>query len=194
MKRNKYSCPIVTCLILAIVSAAAVGNAPAYLHYSDSPEKADFIVVFPGSEDHARREEANQLIKSGFANHFFIPSSWKYMKEDKVTASPSVAPPLYPRFYEHTHIEVLEAKREMDRSDFKKAIFVSSPSHMRRIRIITEHVFGKPDHPGNPYRITFVPARTEEAPSFSWLLDIHRLQQMAIEYTKIAWFCIYKNT
>ncbi|HVO65472.1 MAG TPA: hypothetical protein VMT12_03225 [Syntrophales bacterium] len=194
LTRAGHSGLLVTFLFAALVIAAAIGYAPAYLNYSDPAVKADAVVLFLGSDNGARHQEATRLIESGFADRLIIPASWKYMKENGIIQSPNKALTSYPRFYENTHIEVLEAKREMDLSGFRKAIFVSSPSHMRRIRIIATHVFGNPDKSGNLYEIAFVPARSEESPSFSWLLDIHHLEEMMLEYAKMAWFCLYKNT
>ena len=62
----------------------------------------------------------------------------------------------YPSFYEDTHIEIIEAQKRMSDYGLKSAIFVSSPHHMRRIKLIAEKVFKS-----NNYNFYYVPTRYE---------------------------------
>jgi hypothetical protein len=91
----------------------------------------------------------------------------------------------YPSYFEDTHIEILEAKKMMDKAGFKSAIFVSSPFHMRRIKIIAEKVFDKG-------HVTFVATRYEKAPSTFWLGNSALVRNVTNEYAKINWFLTYR--
>ena len=71
----------------------------------------------------------------------------------------------------------------MEQYGLKSAIFVSSPDHMRRIKIITERIFHE-----EPVRIVFVPIRVEPAHQDLTLSDYKR---MGKEYVKIIWFLMY---
>ena len=81
---------------------------------------------------------------------------------------------------------MLFSKTLMDRFGYRSAILVSSPYHMRRIRIIAERVFGK-----GKYGLCFVPIRYESEATVSWFLRLWHLKFVSSEYVKIAWFEIY---
>ena len=55
-------------------------------------------------------------------------------------------------FVERTHVEILQTLYLMKHIAAKRAIFVSSPYHMRRIAIMVGHVF-----PSGKYEIAFLP-------------------------------------
>jgi uncharacterized SAM-binding protein YcdF (DUF218 family) len=89
-----------------------------------------------------------------------------------------------PRYYEATHVEMLMAKKAMDASGFRKAIFVSSPYHMRRIKIMAARVFDP------SYDVKLVPSRFEkkfEAP----LPSQKDVQHVMTEFPKMIWFLCY---
>ena len=73
---------------------------------------------------------------------------------------------------------------------FKSALFVSSPYHMRRIKIITESVFNG----DGQYILAFVPTSFEKLPAN--LLDLCRYAYRSImqEYFKIAVFLVYSKS
>lgn len=188
-------------IIIIAALAAAIAYAPYYLVYTDKAEKADSIVLFLGSEFTPRKEEAFKLIEDGYARYLIIPAYGKVSDAGLFTGQPgesrprpdtakargSIVQPLhYPKYFEDTHIEVLEAKKMIDKAGFKSVIFVSSPYHMRRISIIAKQVFGKKD-----YRLTFVPSRFEEYKDSLWFLNKRDFKLVTGEYSKIAWFIIY---
>jgi uncharacterized SAM-binding protein YcdF (DUF218 family) len=90
----------------------------------------------------------------------------------------------FPRLYEDTHSEILLAKRAMDACGFRRAIFVSSPYHMKRIKIIAGRVFN------SSYDIKLVASRFEKKlkASFPSQQDI---QHVVTEFAKIVWFLCY---
>ncbi|HUH65868.1 MAG TPA: hypothetical protein VLZ07_05495, partial [Syntrophales bacterium] len=142
--------------------------APRYLAYADMPVRSDAVVLFVGPDNKARQEDANRLMGEGFARYLFIPALGKVIDTqagiaaaDTKRANPKVIiSGLKPKpYFENTHVEVLEAKRMMEKHNLTSAIFVSSPVHMRRIKIITDKIFQ-----GYSLKVIFVPVRGESAP------------------------------
>ena len=80
----------------------------------------------------------------------------------------------------------------MEGLGFTSAIFVSSPYHMRRINIIAKSVFLDPKNTPT-FKLYFVPTRYETPHLNFWLLNIHDLRFVLMEYSKIFWFFIYSN-
>ena len=91
------------------------------------------------------------------------------------------------RFYEDTHLEILHAKAMMDKLGFKSANLVSSPYHMRRIKLITGRIFD-----GGDYNLSCVPTRYEKTEKNLWWFNKYDLKWVLGEYLKIAWFIIYE--
>jgi uncharacterized SAM-binding protein YcdF (DUF218 family) len=169
--------PISALIILSIL------YAPSYLNYADQPIKADAVVLFigPDYQSRMRMQEARSLIAEGYANHLIIPAY------DERPARKGAAPN-YRRYYENTHIEALEAKRIMDRQGFRSALFVSSPGHMRRIRMIAGEVFDPA-----AYRIAFIPTRFEQRPEGIRKFTPTNVAATALECAKIIWFQTYRH-
>lgn len=178
-------------IAVLLMVAFLVINAPGYLSYSEQPRKSDVVILFLGNEYKDRRAEAARLIRDGYADYLLIPAYGKLLKAADLGRSSRNGVPLrpshYPGVYEDTHIEVLEAKKLMDRSGLKSAIFVSSPYHMRRIRLIANKVFTD-----RAYRTTFVPTRFEKPTKGFWFLNGSTIRKVAGEYGKIAWFFLYR--
>jgi hypothetical protein len=187
-------------IILAMV-VGAIAYAPYYLARTDNPVKSDVIVLLLGPKFKPRKEEVFSLIKDGYARHLIIPAYGRvsdaglFSNQSARAASkpnPSlvrgriVRLPNYPKYFEDTHIEILEAKKMMDKAGFKSVIFVSSPYHMRRISIIANKVFGKKD-----YKLIFVPSRYEQHNGPLWFLKKRELKFVTGEYSKIVWFMLY---
>jgi len=66
------------------------------------------------------------------------------------------------------------------------AILVSSPYHMRRIKLIVMKVFDT--NKGDFY---FVPTSYEKAPANCWELSFTDWKKVRKEYGKILWFFLY---
>ena len=186
-------------LILIIFSLTGlIFSAPDYLLYSSPFKKADAIVVLLGPDFKARQKEANDLIRDGMADFLIIPAYNKTYRvlnkgakqylpanfpERKVMKKNISVPPF---FYEDTHLEIVEAKKEMSHYGLNSAIFVSSPYHIRRIKVIVAKVFDQSD--GVFY---FIPTHYEQAPSACWELSWANWRKVAREYGKILWFLVY---
>ena len=170
---------------------------PHYLTYTDKPVKSDAIVLFVGPDYKTRQDGAEHLLAEGYARFLIIPafetvtevSSASYRTGIKKANPRQVIIRLKTKAYhENTHVEVIEAKRIMEQYGLKSAIFVSSPDHMCRIKIITEKVFDKSET-----RIAFVPTRA--VPVYHGLLNqtLSDFESMGRECIKIAWFLIYST-
>jgi uncharacterized SAM-binding protein YcdF (DUF218 family) len=186
-------------LILVILSLLGlILFAPHYLLYSSQYKKADAIVLLLGPDFNARQKEADDLISSGMADYLIIPAynkTYRVLNKGAIKYLPANFPESKkirkdvdapPYFYEDTHWEIIEAKKVMSHYELRSAIFVSSPYHMRRIKIIAARVFDKND--GVFY---FIPTHYEKAPAGFWELSSADWKKVAREYGKILWFFVY---
>ena len=186
-------------LILIILSLSGlILSAPYYLLYSSPYKKADAIVVLLGPDFNARQKEAYDLINERMADYLIIPAynkTYRVFDKGVIEYLPDNFPQLKtmkknvdapPYFYEDTHWEIIKAKKVMSHYGLTSAIFVSSPYHMRRIKIIVIRVFEN-----NDYEFYFVPTHYEQAPAVFWELSSADWKKVAREYGKILWFYIY---
>lgn len=177
-------------LFVILIFAVLVVFAPHYLFYADLPQRSDAIVLFLGNEFKERRSETLKLMEEGYASYFIIPAYGRIVEAVNHEAASKKAiasrPNKYPGAYEDTHVEIIEAKRLMDSKGLKSAILVSSPHHMRRIKIIAKRVF-----PQEAYRMAFVPTRFEKKNEGIWFLNEQETKKVLSEYGKIAWFLVY---
>ncbi len=195
IKRNKG---MIICIFILVLLTGLVLYSPRFLLYSSEYKKADAIILFLGPDFKARQREAYGLINEGMADFLIIPAyhktygiydKWKgqYLLPDLRSAgsgNDNVLPP--PGFYEDTHVEIIEAKKIMSGYGLKSAIFISSPYHMRRIKLIAMKVFDI--NKGDFY---FVPTRFEKVPVNLWELSSADWKKVRREYGKILWFFIY---
>ncbi len=204
MKKRKKPSLFLLLIILLIANAAVY--APRYLLYSTGYQKVDAIVLLLGPDFTARRKQAHQLIDEGKAGYLIIPAYNKVSRiSDKVTdkgivksLSPNLLmrdsgqrkkilnPSSYPYFYEDTHMEIMAAKKTMADFGLKSATFVSSPYHMRRIKLIVSSEFK-----GEQREFYFVPTIYEKAPANFWELSSVEWKKVGREYTKMIWFSLY---
>jgi hypothetical protein len=188
---------IILFLLIAILGVYA---APRFLRYADKPVRSDVVILFvgPGLED--RLLEARQLVRDGFADALIIPAYQAVFERlpdgriesvgssfiDQFTPTVRPARQKLPTYYEATHVEAFEAKRLMDLHGYRSALFVSSPYHMRRIRLISKEVFNS-----ESYAVRFVPSRYEAITHGTVRMEIGELRWLATEYAKIGWLLAY---
>jgi hypothetical protein len=190
------------CLVIGLLLLVLLGGfilySPRFLLYSSEYKKANAIILLLGPDFKARQKEANRLINDGMADYLIVPAYHKiYRIYDKGTMK-YLSPNLYsfksgqkniassPSFYEDTHLEIIEAQKIMSVYGLKSAIFVSSPYHMRRIKLIAMKIFDT--NKGDFY---FVPTRYEKAPANFWELSLSDWRRVRKEYGKILWFFLY---
>jgi len=186
-------------LIIFLMISGIVLYAPHFLLYATDYHKADAIIILLGPDFKARRKEADELIKKGMADYLIIPAYHKtygvrasgreqYLLPGLSSSKISHNTLSYPKFYEDTHIELIEARKTMSRYGLQSAIFVSSPYHMRRIKLIAMTVF---DFGANAYY--FVPTKYENAPANVFQLTSTEWRKIRREYSKMLWFLIYNT-
>jgi len=195
IKRSKG---LVILIFILMLLAGLILCSPRFLLFSSEYKKADAIILLLGPDFKARQKEAYELINEGMADFLIIPAyhktygiydkgNVKYLLPDLRStrkANDNVLHP--PGFYEDTHVEIIEAQKIMSAYGLKSAIFVSSPYHMRRIKLIAGKVFDL--NKGNFY---FVPTRYEKVPVNYWELSTADWKKVRREYGKILWFFIY---
>jgi len=104
----------------------------------------------------------------------------------------------------------------MDQYGLKSAIFVSSPYHMRRIRIIAAHVIkpvqslplkthnsslpsregqreGEEQEERCGFTLHTVPSRYETPGNGIWFFNNNERYLVLMEYAKIVWFLLYSR-
>jgi uncharacterized SAM-binding protein YcdF (DUF218 family) len=188
-------------VFLALVAFFFIGiiSAPRFLLYSSSIEKMDAVVLLLGEDFNARKKQVNILTGEKLADYLIIPAYNKtYRFADGSVAEEFISSSDFSKkiekdklwliIYENTHLEIIEAKMIMSDYKFKSAVFVSSPYHMRRIKIIVSKVFKQAE--GGFY---FMPTRFEKAPANFWELSSKDWKNVCTEYLKIIWFLIYAN-
>lgn len=183
-------------LIFVVVMLGGLKAVSDYLLYADKPVFADVVVLFVGPGFEHRLLKAQQLVHDGYADKIFIPA---YHSEFQKTARAEIqrvngncvdgfCPTVksekkkYPNYYENTHIEIILAKKYMDKLGVNKALFVSSPYHMRRIKIITENKIYK-----NKI-VYFVPFLLDE---IDLKFNYENIKWMFLETSKLIWFYLY---
>lgn len=195
-----------SCLLVVLIAAILLlfykNFIYNYLAYSDKPEPADVIVLFLGPEPIDRCKEALQLIHKNRARYIIIASHGCILKNE-LGSHISVKDIMfscrnnhdfinnsgYPQFYERTHIETLTAKSIMSSRRFKKGIFVSSPLHMRRIKLIAERVFKD-----KQVKIVYTPTRFVRQNQNDLInLSASDWHWIATEYIKMAWYLTYSS-
>jgi hypothetical protein len=188
-------------LIIALLLLLAIIQAPSFLFFSETPVKADAVILFLGDGLGTREKEADQLLKERFADYLIFPAFGQIKKrgpdgrlEDFKGENPEVVSNQRTKeltnrkwFVENTHIEVLEGKRLMDNHGLRSALLVSSPHHMRRIKFIAGKVFDK------TWTVRCVPTRYEIVGEGFWLFNNGEYKLVFSEYAKIVWFFFYSN-
>lgn len=183
-------------LVLIIIVGFVVHYAPAFFAYAEEAVKSDAIILFAGPDFTAREKEARRLLDEGYARFLIIPAFQNVF-------TPKNIPPqitdisdhanfrrlnVYPVFYENTHIEVLNAQKMMNAMKCRSAIMVSAPFHMKRIRMISQKVFGEQSR-----FISYVPTRYLSRPAGVRNMDMADWMHVIEESVKICWFRIYSS-
>ena len=192
---------------IALVLALAIFCAPSLLLVSEAPVKSDAVVLFLGGEKGTREKEAYQLIREGFAEYLLIPARGQIQKMGPdgrlvrldLTALPNTShlKPKTVAWLEDTHEEAILAREMMARLGINSAILVSSPYHMRRIRLIADHVFksapSSEKEGQDGFKLYAVPTRYETPGDGFWLFNSYERKFVLKEYSKLVWFIVYAS-
>ena len=196
MAKRSFKKRIGMVMLGAAVLAAGVFCAPRFLAYSTGCARADAVVVLLGPVFNDRDRHARDLMSREMADTLVIPAYQKIFTVDRgklkrvsVRKDPDRLKTNQgakaPSYYEDTHLELIEAKRIMRQYGQTTAIFVSSPYHMRRIRMMVGKEYGSPE--GH----CFLPTPYEKAQVNAWELKASDWKKVGREYVKIAWFLVY---
>ena len=195
IKSNKI---LVVGILLLVLLGGFVLYSPRFLLYSSEYKKAKAIILLLGPDFKARQKEANKLINDGMADYLIIPAYHKTYRVYDKGMMKYLSSNLYsfksgqkniassPSFYEDTHLEIIDAQKVMSDYGLNSAIFISSPYHMRRIKLIAAKVFDL-----NKGGFYFVQTRYEKVPVNYWELSSADWKKVRREYGKILWFYIY---
>ena len=187
--------------VFSAVVIVTLWYAPRYLICENSLRKTDCIILLVGPDYDLRRDKALELMADGYSSNLVMPAFNSIL----VSSEKEINPPHWQpeeespfidamkikdkfRFYENTHLEVLIAKEISERHGFRSITFVSSPYHMRRVKLIAERVFA-----ANYYRLSFVTYGTRNPNSFLWIFREEDLKWVTSEYVKIVWFMVYTS-
>jgi len=197
MEKRHYLFMLVSLLLAVLISL--VIYAPVYLTYSDQPVRSDAVILFIGPDYPSRMKEARRLIQEGYADQLFVPATGRRYRalrqEAQVTLEPvpgEVSRKAWKQnkqasgYQEETHWEAVKAKAMMDESGLRSAILVSSPYHMRRIKLIAGVIMS-----GSRYDLCYVPTRFESTGGGLWWTSRFDLKWIASEYAKMIWFLSY---
>ena len=188
-------------IFLILFALALFFYSPRYLILKNNPVKSDVVILLLGSINKERAEEAHRLITEGYAGTLFVPAQKKtftisdngslshYLKKlsNQNWLNPKREIKLNYQFQENTHLEIIAAKSMMDSANFTSAIFVSSPYHLRRIKIIANKVFI-----GKAYQLSFIPSYPLGKDEAFWVINKNTVAMVVSEYAKIAWFLLYE--
>ena len=168
---------------------------PGFLLYKTPPIDAEAVVLFLGTRDNARKKQVEDLIDRKQAKIVILPFQGKIFRgktfqnpiaPDKITATAEKIKTTYLRRYvERTHVEMLQTKALMDNMGATSANLVSSPYHMRRIKIMAARIFDP-----EKYQIAFVPTVYESLHT-PWFTSRRDLEWVLKEWGKIVWFLVY---
>ncbi|MGD0234405.1 MAG: YdcF family protein [Syntrophorhabdales bacterium] len=183
-------------LLLCLTILVLLYFAPRYLIISQTPEKSDTVILLISSDYRARFKEAQHLVHERYADYLIIPAFNQVRRAESARSVTKMGPQTArstavdkpSETMENTHVEVAQARRIMESLGFTSAIFVSSPYHMRRIKIIAERIFPRGT---SGARLCFVPTRYQTPHVRLWFLHSSDLKFVVTEYVKIAWFLVY---
>ena len=190
-----------------MIIAGFVWYSPFFLLYSGEGKqgvKSNSIAYLMGTPDLGREREVWALIQERVGGVVLIPGSGKVLRVENIKNGESirnkVADDLFTgiidqnkmpeySYFEGTHIEALNLKDMMTQWGLKSAILVSSPYHMRRIKIIMDWVFDD-----SAVLLSYSPSRFENPRPGSWLFNTYDRNWVVSEYLKILWFFLYGFT
>ena len=168
---------------------------PNFLLYRTPPVEADAVVLFLGSADKARQKQVEELAAKGWAKFVIVPARGEIFEArvSQTLVTPKTATAmargikidLQRAWVEQTDIEMRQAQALMKHIEIDAAIFVSSPYHMRRLKIMAGRTFD-----ADKYKLAFVPT-AYDPPRTPWFASWTDVKWVVSEYLKIIWYLLY---
>ena len=186
----------VAAALAGILAAWFLGSFfPNFLLYGTPPQKTDAIVLLLGSSDPGRQKQVDDLAAAEMARYVIVPWTGRIHPSDApdqpvepvetARIARDVKTANHRSWVERTHVEMLQTKALMDYMDLTSAIVVSSPYHMRRIKIIADH-----DLSPTKYTLAFVPTAYEPR-HVPWFLAWPDVKWVFSEWGKSVWYYVY---
>ncbi len=200
MKRKR----IFVCLLTAVL-AALYFFLPSFLLYSDTPASSDVVIHMVGGDDNeARANKAKSMVDNGYTGLILIPAWGKVLKYDselgfledtRAFARSAMSQKRMRQWRKgvlkypmNTHLEFLVALNMMKTLELDHALIVSSPYHMRRIKMIVEY-----ETKGSGRQFLFVATDSHKGFDPFWFADRDQVEWVFKEYAKILWFFLYSS-
>lgn len=179
-------------LIFLVLSFIEAGN---FLVISESPTKADAIIVLAGDHKGDRTNNGVKLYKDGYSKNLIVSGGilyYKYtiaqmMKEQALEAGVPNKSIIVEDKADNTWENAIYSMKIMLKENFKSAIVVSSPYHMRRSRMLFNKVFK-----GSGIKLTYYAAKDREYNPKKWYADFFGIKTTAMEYIKLVYYAITK--
>jgi len=197
MTRRRW---LIAVLTVALAGALLVAEAGRFLTYADPVRPADAAVLLIGQDLNARQLAAHELLCAGRARYLIVPAYRQVFICSAGSVLPSPPAPRrsvmrqsptrisrFSKWIEDTHVEVLLARGTIERMGLDSVVFVSSPYHMRRIKIIAQRLFDR-----QKIKTRFVATPYETTGGSLWWTNRREIAWVLSEYVKIAWFMIYE--
>jgi hypothetical protein len=191
-------------MIAFIVIAALTGLAaawffatllPGYLLYATPLVKADAVVLFLGQSNDARPHQVDDLVAGGWAKFVIVPYKGQIFEtfvskslvtpEKTVRLADAIRNEMGKVYVERTHVELAQTLALMKHIGATRAIFVSSPYHMRRIHMMADRLFDPAQ-----YELAYVPT-SYDPPHQPWFASWTDVKWVFSEYLKIIWYFVY---
>lgn len=157
-----------------------------------------------GHDMQRRATGAKSLLRKGYASLLMIPARNKVLSYNSATDTLVETGWRMPAHVfqdivrqtknafliepENTQVEFRIGLELMNRLSLNSAIIVSSPYHMRRIRMIVLH-----EARNSGKRFIFVPADANQKFDPLWIFDLSQVKWIVKEYIKIVWFLFYES-
>jgi len=144
---------------------------------------ADLVVALGGPSE--RQEKALKLLKQGFAKRILFTGP-NFRSRDYeclgITADEGIQPPMMAY---RTYEEALVTKKVVEQGAYQSAIVVTSPYHLRRVRMIFSRVFSD-----TGIQLTFVSSGNSAFSFNNWWETHHGRKVVITEYLGLIYYRI----
>jgi len=177
-------------LILVVASIGFLSQAARFLVKVDPLTKADAAIVFSGDPGYERTIEAARLYREGrvrkliLTGHGYGGDDARYMK--KVAVGEGVLPRdiIIENSSTSTYTNILRTQEIVLSQGFTTVALVSSPYHMRRIRVLVSEIYKDNNNIGficSPVRDSFWSPK-------GWWKTYNGRRPVYLEYSKLLSF------
>ncbi len=176
----------------------------APLKISQVPKNADAIVVFAGGvgesgmagEGYQERVQSSvELYKNGYAKYIIFSSGYTHLFKEPLVMQAlavSLGVPKEVILLEgratNTYENVIFSSRILKRNNWHNILLVSSPYHMRRVRLVFQKNVSNVDVTYLPFKNSFFYRRTQSANILSKKISLQQIEGIMHEYLGILYY------